>query len=155
MAGKPTTRRGQGTEEHRQTLVADPLFQGNVFFNPRDHVQVKYEMLRRVHTERMAVAVAARSFGFSRVAFYAIRQRFQAQGMPGLLPRRRGPHGGHKLNEQTMACLDSIRRELPLARGSELAAELLRRTGLSVHPRSIARAIRKQVGKKGRTPRRR
>jgi len=48
--------------------VTDELFGSLEFFDPRDLVQVKYEMLRRVHQDGWSVAQAARTFGFSRNA---------------------------------------------------------------------------------------
>jgi hypothetical protein len=81
----------QGALHTRPEHVRDPLFQHSEFFDPRDLVLVKYEMLRRARVEGQSVAAAARAFGFSRVAFYQARDAFQQEGLPGLLPRRRGP----------------------------------------------------------------
>ena len=67
------------------------MFWGGEFFDPRDLVQVKYEMLRRAREEGVAVSRAAEAFGFSRVAFYQIQRAFESEGLAGLLPRRRGP----------------------------------------------------------------
>ena len=71
--------------------IIDPLFQGSPFFDGRDLVQVKYEMLRRVTREHSAVQAAATAFGFSRVTWYQVKVQYDAQGLMGLLPRRRGP----------------------------------------------------------------
>jgi hypothetical protein len=49
----------------RPNAVRDPAFtSGNPFFDPRDLVQVKYEMLRRVREEGDSVSQAAAEFGF-------------------------------------------------------------------------------------------
>jgi len=62
-------RQHHAVNPHAQT-VTDPLFTGDhAFFDPRDLVQVKYEMLRRVR-EGQSVTQAASAFGFSRVALY-------------------------------------------------------------------------------------
>ena len=50
--------------------VSDPLFGADDFFDSRDLVQVKYEMLRKVHKEGESVRSATASFGFSRPSFY-------------------------------------------------------------------------------------
>src|SRR6266571_731409 len=71
--------------------VTDPLFAESAFFDPHDGVQVKYEMLRRVRLERRSVSEAAETFGFSRPAFYQAQRAFSSDGLPGLLPRKRGP----------------------------------------------------------------
>ena len=43
--------------------VQDPAFVDSNFFDARDLVQVRYEMLRRVRLDGQAVAEAASSFG--------------------------------------------------------------------------------------------
>ena len=50
--------------------VTDALFKDNDFFDSRDLVQVKYEMLRKVQKESEPISHAAASFGFSRPSFY-------------------------------------------------------------------------------------
>src|SRR5438477_5425103 len=51
--------------------VRDPLFlSGSPFFDPRDLVQVKYELLRRVRVDGYSVAQATALFALSRPTFY-------------------------------------------------------------------------------------
>src|SRR5579863_4636758 len=45
----------EGTLNSSPGKVRDPKFQENEFFDPRDLVQVKYEMLRRVSVEKASV----------------------------------------------------------------------------------------------------
>jgi hypothetical protein len=71
-----------GALHTRPERVCDPLFQHSEFFDPRDLMLVKYEMLRRARVEGQSVAAAARDFGFSRVAFYQARAAFQQEGRP-------------------------------------------------------------------------
>ncbi len=88
---KAETLRTSGTLNRRPERVTDPLFRGHSFFDARDLVQVKYEMLRRVEREQVGVQTAATAFGFSRVAWYQVKARYDASGLVGLLPQRRGP----------------------------------------------------------------
>ncbi len=74
--------------------VADPLFDQNEFFDPRDLVLVKYEMLRRVQGDGISVVEAAKRFGFSRAGFYKTFSAFQRLGLVGLIPARPGPRSG-------------------------------------------------------------
>ena len=62
--------REQGTLNRHPEKVTDGLFQENEFFDPRDLIQVKYEMLRRVSSKEETASEAARTFGFSRPSFY-------------------------------------------------------------------------------------
>jgi transposase len=82
--------------------VTDALFQTQPFFDPRDLVQVKYEMLRRVTVDGQPVGATAAAFGFSRVTLYQLRKRFEAEGLAGLLPQRKGPRRAHKLSDETL-----------------------------------------------------
>ena len=70
--------------------VTDPLFKQNPFFDPRDLLQVRYEMLRRHSTEAMSILDAAAAFGVSRPTFYQAQSAFSRAGLAGLLPGQRG-----------------------------------------------------------------
>ena len=59
-------------------------FATDTFFDPRDLVQVKYEMLRRVQSEGHSVTGAATAFGFSRPSFYQALSAFEEGGLAGL-----------------------------------------------------------------------
>lgn len=128
--------------------VTDELFRDSEFFDPRDLVLVKYEMLRTVQLDGSSVTQAARRFGFSRPAFYQIRATWQQHGMPGLVPQRPGPRTAHKLNDEVLAVIDTLRVDDPDLSSAELAGRLLEEPGLVVHPRSIERALARR--KKGR-----
>ena len=61
-----------------ETVRDDAFTSGDPFFDPRDIVQVKYEMLRRVAREGHSVTSAAAAFGFSRPSFYAAQAAWQS-----------------------------------------------------------------------------
>src|ERR1700686_410699 len=97
--------RAQGATHPHPETVTDPLFRDSAFFDPNDLVQIKYEMLRSVQKEGRAVVEAAQAFGLSRPVFYVTQAVFQREGLPGLLPRKRGPKRPHKLNDEAMTVL--------------------------------------------------
>jgi transposase len=134
-------------------VVRDLAFtSGNPFFDPRDLVQVKYEMLRRVRQEGETVSQAAASFGFSRPSFYETQAVFEAAGLPGLLPQRPGPKRAHKLSEEVVDRLEGSLAADPSLNAPRLAALLEAELGLRVHPRSVERALARRR-KKGPQPR--
>jgi transposase len=78
----------------------------------------------------------------SRPVFYVAQELFQREGLPGLLPRKRGPKRPHKLNDQAMAVLlQAIEEAGRMLKGEELAAVLAKRCGIKAHPRSILRRL--------------
>ena len=133
--------REQGTLNPHPKKVTDFLFQENDFFDPRDLVQVKYEMLRRVRVDKAAVTQASSSFGFSRVSFYQAQATFEEHGLPGLIPGKRGPREAHKLTPEVLEFVTRTRVAQPALKFEDLAREVARQFGTQVHPRSIERAL--------------
>ncbi len=145
---KLQTLQQQGTLNPRPKDVRDELFLQNEFFDPRDLVQVKYEMLRRVETDGKSVTEAAASFGFSRPSFYQAWSAFEHDGLAGLVPRKRGPKQAHKLTDKVMAFITEKRQEEPSVRPAELVRLIRERFGTTVHPRSIERRLRRHQKKR-------
>lgn len=135
--------RARGLLNARAQNVSDPLFSDGAFFDRRDLLQVKYEMLRRVRVDERPVARAARAFGFSRQSFYHAQAAFERAGLGGLLPDKRGPRTAHKLSPHVVVFLQEQRAAHPDLAAVALAAAVRRRFGVSVHPRSVERALRR------------
>jgi transposase len=132
--------RHQGVLNSRPGEVTDPRFGENRFFDPRDLVQVKYEMLRRVQAEGHSITDAAAAFGFSRPCFYQAQTAFAQEGLAGLVPRKRGPKQAHKLTEEVLDFIRETRQD-PRVRTGDLVRLIHQRFGTTVHPRSITRAL--------------
>ena len=128
--------------------VVDELFLAQAFFDPRDLVQVKYEMLRRVLIDGESVTAVSHAFGFSRTAYYQMLASFRHEGLPGLIPERPGPRGAHKLTEEIVEFLESQLAQDEALPVSALVKLLRQRFKLVVHPRSVERALARR--KKGR-----
>jgi transposase len=131
----------RGALNRHPQQVRAPWFQADRFFDARDLVQVKYEMLRQVSIEGAKKADAAALFGVSRPTFYQAEAAFAQQGLAGLLPQQRGPRSPHKLTPEVMAFVDIHLggEDPPSARA--LSRAIQAELGLSVHPRSIERAL--------------
>jgi transposase len=130
-----------GTLNPAPEKVGDPKFQEDGFFDPRDIVQVKYEMLRRVSVDKMSVTEASDEYGVSRPTFYQTKADFEDAGLAGLVPRKRGPRGPHKLRGEVLAFLKAQVVPGEPIRARELTDRLRTRFGLDVHPRTIERAL--------------
>jgi transposase len=131
----------QGTLNPRPKQVRDELFLQDEFFDPRDLVQVKYEMLRRVQAEGQSVTDASANFGFSRPSFYQALSAFEQGGLAGLVPHKRGPKQAHKLTREVLAFIGEMRQKEPSVRLPDLVKLIQERFGIRVHPRSIERSL--------------
>src|SRR5713226_7957631 len=134
---KAVALRQHGCLNPHPEQVTDELFRSQDFFDARDLIQVKYEMLRRVQTEGLPVKQSAAAFGFSRPSFYQAQATFQMGGLPALMPHKRGPRQPHKLTPEVLAFVRQARQEDASLRPMALAARLRDHFGIVVHPRSI------------------
>ena len=153
--GTPTVKmralRESGTLNARASQVRDQLFLEDGFFDPLDLTQVKYEMLRRVQKDGMHISSVSASFGFSRPAFYKAQEDFSRQGLVGLIPKRRGPKGGHKLTKEILAFVEGLRSREPSLTTPDLVRRIQEQFAVQVHRRSLERAL-VTAKKKRRTP---
>ncbi len=138
---KVAALRAERSLNPRAEAVIDERFSGSGFFDARDVVQVKYEMVRRVRVEGDAVSRSATAFGFSRPSFYEAAHALETGGLAGLVPARPGPRRAHKLTEEVVAFARQRLEADPSLRSVDLAAAIAARFGLGVHPRSVERAL--------------
>jgi transposase len=133
----------------RPEAVADEAFTtGPEFFDARDLVQVKYEMVRRVRAEGQPVSRAAAAFGFSRPSYYQAAAAVDAAGLAGLVPARPGPRRAHKLTGEVVAFARQLREDDPSLRSAQVAEAITERFGIAVHPRSVERALARAAAPK-------
>jgi transposase len=137
-----------GTANPHPEAVRDPAFVGSDFFDPRDLVQVKYEMLRRVRVEHAGIAEVAALFGLSRPTFYKVQADFARTGLTGLLPGKRGPRGAHKLTPEVLEFIKRVQAEEAGLDAPALAERINQHFGYSVHRRTVERALAREKKKR-------
>lgn len=130
--------------------IRDEAFLHDLFFDPRDRVQVKYEMVRRHRVEGRPVTDVAGAFSVSRQAFYEAAAAFEAEGLPGLLPKRPGPKRAHKCSDEI---LDFAEHWSSSDEDADVTAAIARRFHVTIHPRSLARALARRKKKRAESSR--
>lgn len=87
----------------RPAAVRASLFQQGIpFFDARDLIQVRYELLRAVKRDRVTIAEAARLFGCSRTTYYSALAAWEQAGFLGLLPEPPGPRVGKRVHPRSV-----------------------------------------------------
>jgi len=125
----------------RPDSIADPLFKANPFFDPKDLLQVRYEMLRRHRVEGVSVVEVASQFGVSRPTLYQAQAAFEQAGLSGLLPKPRGPKQGHKITAEIVEYVRMLRAADPGLSTVGALRSVKERFGITVHRRSLERAL--------------
>jgi transposase len=129
-----------GTLNPHPADISDTLFKENPFFDPKDLLQVRYEMLRRHSVEGHSIVDIAANFGVSRPTVYQTQLAFEQAGLSGLLPKRRGPKEGHKLSEEVIEFVRRLRAaDTSLTTCIQAIQE---KFSIRVHRRSLERALR-------------
>jgi transposase len=149
---KVTALREQGALHPRPEVVEDEAFLSHEFFDARDLVQARYEMLRRHRVDERPVTEVAPCFGVSRQAFYKTKTAFEGQGIPGLLPRRRGPKAAHKCTEEILDFVDEWRSSPPPDAAGSVVEAIEQRFAVTINPRSIERALARRKKKRPTKP---
>ena len=143
-------RRDRKVEALQETRTLNPspeavtdagFVAGADFFDARDVVQVKYEMVRRARVDGVPVTQAAAAFGFSRPSFYSAAEALDREGLGGLVPAKPGPRSAHKLTDAVCEYLEALLAGDGSLRPADLVAQVAEKFGLRVHPRSIERAL--------------
>jgi transposase len=93
-------------------------------------------------------AAAAAAFGFSRPSYYQAAAAVDAGGLAALVPARPGPRRAHKLTGEVAAFARELRDADPSLRSADLAAAIAGRFGITVHPRSVERALARAAAPK-------
>ena len=134
MPGKQPRDAGPAPDRKEQALrrsrtlnpgpggVTDERFAAGGFFDARDMVQVKYEMVRTTREDGASVTAAAAAFGLSRQSFYQAAAALEEGGLAALVPARPGPKGGHKLTAEVIAWIAGQKAASPGLRAAQLAA---------------------------------
>lgn len=150
--GQPDKRRAlqqEGVLHPVQRRVRAPLFwEHPAFFDARDELQVKYEMLRAHFVEGRPVTAACAAFGYSRQTFYILQRRFGRRGIAGLRDGRPGRVGPSKCTPDVVAFLRAQRAAHPDLSTPDLVARLAGERGVRLHRRTVERLVGQPARKK-------
>ena len=148
---KQNRLREAGTLNRTPEKVGDPMFVAGDFFDARDLLQVRYEMVRLVRLGEATLAQAAIRFGVSRPTCFRIVKAFDGGGLQELIPARRGPRGPHKISPEILRFVEDYRALHGRVGARRLAPLIEAEFGVTVHPRGLEKAL-ERVQKKALEP---
>lgn len=138
---KHSRLRKAGTLNRTPENVSDPMFAASDFFDARDLLQVRYEMVRLVRIGQATLAQAAARFGVSRPTCFRMVKAFDSGGLQGLIPAPRGPRGPHKITAQMLRFVDEYRARHGHVGARRLVPLIEAEFGVRVHPRGLEKAL--------------
>ena len=121
--------------------VQDELFLANEFFDPRDLLQVRYEMIRRHRVDKTSVKETSEQFGVSRVTFYQIAESYDNLGFIGLIPQKPGPKSYTKCTQEVLEFVKQLRSQQPDLTWKDIIHEVYEEFGVTLHHRTIEKRL--------------
>ena len=141
QSDKQDRLRRSGTLNRKPETVSDPVFAAGDFFDARDLLQVRYEMVRLVRLGQTTLAQAAAQFGVSRPTCFRMVKSFNTGGLQGLIPAQRGPRGPHKITPEMLLFVDDYRAMHGRVGARRLVPLIEAEFGVTVHPRGFEKAL--------------
>jgi len=135
-----------GTYNNNHNKVRDSRFLEDGFYDPQDLVQVKYEMLRSAYNTDCTISELAASFGFSRAAYYKIKNVFDKEGISALVSQPSGPKKPRKLTSGHRQFIDHYLLENPSVSSLHIADILKKERGIDISKRTIERYRKERRG---------
>ena len=132
-----------GTLNPHPEAVSDSLFAHSAFFDPRDLLQVRYEMIR-AHRKGTTLEATAARFGMSVPTCVRIKRAFREGGLQALIPGRRGPRGPRKITPEMLDFAEQYRATHGDVSIRVLAARLCEHFDVTLHYSSLHRALSKK-----------
>ena len=155
MTGSPTDKadrlRQSGFLNPHPERVADSQFVHDEFFDPRDLLQVRYEMVRAVRLQGRTLEQAARRFGVSRPTCFRLCRAFRQRGLSGLIPATRGPKGAHKITPEVLDFVDRYRTAFGSTGSRRLVPLIEQEFGIRIHHRGLDKALQRRKENTGKT----
>ena len=143
MTTKDDYLRETGSFNGNYTRVTANIFNTSPFFDKKDIVQVKYEMLRSVSEGEGNVTEIASAYGFSRKSYYQASAAFDSEGLGALVPKKTGPKGPSKLSPEVLGFIEAFSEAHRDAKSSTISTALEAKLGVKIHPRTIYRHLKK------------
>ena len=144
MNDKIGALKANGTYNEHSNAVKAEHFHHGIFFDPRDLIQVKYEMVRSVEKDNLSVTEATLQYGFSRQTFYTCKEALEQEGIGGLVPKKTGPKTGYKLDDARKQFIDSYLQNHPKAKSDDIRLAIEEKYGIQLNTRTIDRYLAKK-----------
>lgn len=137
MADPDLLRRTRCLHRTPERVQDERFTQETDFFDPKDIVQVKYELLRSCEVERRDVAPTCIDFGFSRTTYYKVQQAFLGGGLPALMGQPRGRLKPIKVTDVVRGDLIAEKAKNPKLSAREMVLALKERYHVQLSERMI------------------
>ena len=105
-----------------------------------DRVQWRYEMIRESSLSRDSIDKICQKYNYSRDMYFYYKDKFEYQGMMGLVDDKPGPKKPHKRTDEAERMIIELRFKHPHLNMYEIARRL-KNEGFTLSPRSVARSL--------------
>ena len=142
MTTKDETLKESGCYNNNFENVSADIFAASLFFDKKDIVQVKYEMIRAASSGGSITEISD-NFGFSRKSYYQALAAFNEGGLHALIPKKKGPKRAHKLSDDVQTFIESYLTDNTDAKAKEILKAINDEMDVSMDIRTVYRYLKK------------
>ena len=124
--------------------ISDPKFSIDSIMDPRDLLQVRYELVRSVEYDNTPITHAAEEYGVSERTARRYIQSMKAGGLSALIPGKSGPSGPSVLKQEVCDFIDAYVASHPRASGKKVCDAIAQSMNISVGQRTVERYLQKK-----------
>ena len=121
--------------------IQEELFLAHEFFDPKDLIQARYEMIRCHRIDGLTIMEVSQRFGVSRITFYNLTKRYDEEGLIGLVPRKSGPKKPHRCTKEILEFVKHRQLEEPGILCQDIIWEVRKKFNIILHRRTIERGL--------------
>ena len=134
----------------RNDKVTEPRFLDSDLFDPKDLLQVRYEMVRSIKEGVITLDEVPSKYGVSAMTAKRCVSSLEKGGIIALVPERKGPKGPSSLDDESLRFIDSYIAEHPKASGRKVHDALEAEKHVGVSKRTVERYLSSKKAKGGR-----
>jgi transposase len=114
---------------------------GRLSINPEDKPALRLAMLIEGQHKGKTIDDVAAKYGISRTHYYKVLDRYKAEGVAGLVDKKRGPQENH-VRTETVTNQILRHRFLDSNASPAVIAQKLNQTGIKISGKSVERTIK-------------
>jgi len=99
--------------EKRVVTVKGEVKRKEFLIDLSNSIQTRYEMIRECCLSKRSVEEICHKYGYSRTSYYFYKNKFEKEGIEGLIPDKPGPKGPVKITEEVESLILQIRFKDP------------------------------------------
>ena len=141
---KESRLKESNTYNPKSDMITASIFANNQLMDPKDLLQVRYELVRAIKCESKPIREICSEYGVSVSTARRYAEDLKKGGLIALVPEQKGPSGPTKLTKEASDFIDAYRKKNPESSGGKIHSALESKLHTGVSKRTVERYLSKK-----------